>query len=263
MEELRRQAGWAKTFGLPLELISAEEAQELFPLMSTEGVLGAAVAADRRLPRPVAAHLRARRGRSRGRRADLHGHARDGDRAGPRAHRARRHRRRGRGDRGRHVLGRARPARGRAHPDRADVARVHRDPAVPRARSAEPAADAARPGPAHLLPRGGRRPRDGRLRAPCRAGVHAARRRGLRPHPARLQRPPARGRLGPLRGDRRELAPARAADGGREGHAHDQRAGGVHAGQRVLPRRDGGAAACSWRAASARTGSRARAAWAR
>ncbi|HEX8751923.1 MAG TPA: FAD-dependent oxidoreductase [Solirubrobacterales bacterium] len=42
MEELRRQAGWAKTFGLPLELISASEAQELFPLMSTEGVLGAA-----------------------------------------------------------------------------------------------------------------------------------------------------------------------------------------------------------------------------
>jgi 4-methylaminobutanoate oxidase (formaldehyde-forming) len=42
LEELRRQAGWAKTFGLPLELISAGEAQELFPLMSTEGVLGAA-----------------------------------------------------------------------------------------------------------------------------------------------------------------------------------------------------------------------------
>ena len=42
MEELRRQAGWAKTFGLPLELISADEAQEMFPLMSTEGVLGAA-----------------------------------------------------------------------------------------------------------------------------------------------------------------------------------------------------------------------------
>jgi glycine cleavage system aminomethyltransferase T/glycine/D-amino acid oxidase-like deaminating enzyme len=42
MEELRRQAGWAKTFGLPLELISAEQAQAMFPLMSTEGVLGAA-----------------------------------------------------------------------------------------------------------------------------------------------------------------------------------------------------------------------------
>jgi glycine cleavage system aminomethyltransferase T/glycine/D-amino acid oxidase-like deaminating enzyme len=42
MEELTRQAGWAKTFGLPLELISAEEAARLFPPMSTDGVLGAA-----------------------------------------------------------------------------------------------------------------------------------------------------------------------------------------------------------------------------
>jgi 4-methylaminobutanoate oxidase (formaldehyde-forming) len=42
MEELARQAGWAKTFGLPLELVSAEEAQRLFPPMSTAGVLGAA-----------------------------------------------------------------------------------------------------------------------------------------------------------------------------------------------------------------------------
>src|SRR5881392_2407388 len=42
MEELRRQAGWAKTFGLPLDLVSAEEAQRLFPPMSVDGVLGAA-----------------------------------------------------------------------------------------------------------------------------------------------------------------------------------------------------------------------------
>ena len=42
MEELRRQAGWAKTFGLPMDLVSAEEAKEKFPLMSTDGVLGAA-----------------------------------------------------------------------------------------------------------------------------------------------------------------------------------------------------------------------------
>jgi glycine cleavage system aminomethyltransferase T/glycine/D-amino acid oxidase-like deaminating enzyme len=41
MEELRRQAGWARTFGLPLELIGPSEAADLFPLMSTEGVLGA------------------------------------------------------------------------------------------------------------------------------------------------------------------------------------------------------------------------------
>jgi glycine cleavage system aminomethyltransferase T/glycine/D-amino acid oxidase-like deaminating enzyme len=40
-EELQRQAGWAKTFGLPLELISATDAADRFPLMSTEGVLGA------------------------------------------------------------------------------------------------------------------------------------------------------------------------------------------------------------------------------
>ena len=40
-EELRRQAGWAKTFGLPLELISPAEAHERFPLMSLDGVLGA------------------------------------------------------------------------------------------------------------------------------------------------------------------------------------------------------------------------------
>jgi len=42
MEELARQSGWAKTFGLPLELISAQEAQRLFPPMTTDGVLGAA-----------------------------------------------------------------------------------------------------------------------------------------------------------------------------------------------------------------------------
>ena len=42
MEEISRQAGWAKTFGLPLDLISAAEAQELFPPMSTDRVLGAA-----------------------------------------------------------------------------------------------------------------------------------------------------------------------------------------------------------------------------
>jgi glycine cleavage system aminomethyltransferase T/glycine/D-amino acid oxidase-like deaminating enzyme len=42
MQEIARQAGWAKTFGLPLELISPEEAQGLFPPMAVDGVLGAA-----------------------------------------------------------------------------------------------------------------------------------------------------------------------------------------------------------------------------
>ena len=42
LEEITRQAGWAKTFGLPLELISPAEAQALFPPMSLDGVVGAA-----------------------------------------------------------------------------------------------------------------------------------------------------------------------------------------------------------------------------
>lgn len=40
-EELQRQVGWARTFGLPLEEISVGEAGELFPFMETEGVIGA------------------------------------------------------------------------------------------------------------------------------------------------------------------------------------------------------------------------------
>ena len=40
-EELQRQVGWARTFGLPLELISTREAEQRFPLMDTDGVLGA------------------------------------------------------------------------------------------------------------------------------------------------------------------------------------------------------------------------------
>ena len=42
MEELERQAGWGTSFGLPLELVSAAEAQRRFPLMTPEGVMGAA-----------------------------------------------------------------------------------------------------------------------------------------------------------------------------------------------------------------------------
>ncbi|MEV5896789.1 GcvT family protein [Nonomuraea fuscirosea] len=42
MEEIRRQIGWARTFGLPLEEISVAEAVRLFPLMDPEGVVGAA-----------------------------------------------------------------------------------------------------------------------------------------------------------------------------------------------------------------------------
>ncbi len=37
-QEVLRQVAWARTFGLALELISPEEARELFPLMVTDGV---------------------------------------------------------------------------------------------------------------------------------------------------------------------------------------------------------------------------------
>jgi 4-methylaminobutanoate oxidase (formaldehyde-forming) len=42
MEELHRQAGWAKAYGLEMELIGPSEAMDRFPLMATKGVLGAA-----------------------------------------------------------------------------------------------------------------------------------------------------------------------------------------------------------------------------
>ncbi|MBU3673820.1 MAG: FAD-dependent oxidoreductase, partial [Solirubrobacteraceae bacterium] len=46
-QEILRQVAWAKTFGLPLELISPQEAQELFPLMVTDNVrLGSYLATD-------------------------------------------------------------------------------------------------------------------------------------------------------------------------------------------------------------------------
>jgi glycine cleavage system aminomethyltransferase T/glycine/D-amino acid oxidase-like deaminating enzyme len=40
--EIRRQISWAKTFDLPLHEISVSEAAERFPLLDTEGVVGAA-----------------------------------------------------------------------------------------------------------------------------------------------------------------------------------------------------------------------------
>lgn len=41
MEEIRRQIGWARTFGLDLNEISPRQAQDLFPLIDLKGVVGA------------------------------------------------------------------------------------------------------------------------------------------------------------------------------------------------------------------------------
>ncbi len=73
----------------------------------------------------------------------------------------------------------------------------------------------------------------GRLRAEPRAVV--ARRR-----PAGLQRQAPRPRLAAVRGDHGRSDQARPGDRRRRGEPDDQRAGGVHAGQRVHPRRVGG-----------------------
>lgn len=42
MEETKRLVGMARSFGVPMELITPKEAQELFPLMDIKGVVGAA-----------------------------------------------------------------------------------------------------------------------------------------------------------------------------------------------------------------------------
>ena len=128
MEEIARQAGWAKTFGLPLELVSADEAQQLFPPMITDGVLGAAF-----LP-PTAtstqpADARARRRGAAPRRRDRDRHARHGSRRPARARDGRRDRPRPDRDRDRrqrrwHVRAGDRLSCERERPDRADGARV-------------------------------------------------------------------------------------------------------------------------------------------
>src|SRR3990172_8685039 len=39
LEELKRQVALSRSFGMPLELIGAQEAHKLFPLMTLDGVL--------------------------------------------------------------------------------------------------------------------------------------------------------------------------------------------------------------------------------
>ena len=43
MQEIRRQIGWAKNFGLDLQEISLNELQEKFPLLNMEGIVGACI----------------------------------------------------------------------------------------------------------------------------------------------------------------------------------------------------------------------------
>ena len=75
-QEVLRQVAWAKTFGLPLELISAERGARAVPADEHRRRALRLLPAERRLPRPVAADDRARRRRARGRLSHLHAHAR-------------------------------------------------------------------------------------------------------------------------------------------------------------------------------------------
>ena len=192
MEELARQAGWAKTFGLPLELISADEAQRLFPPMSTDGVLGAAyLPTDGYIDPSQLTFALAEGARRRG--AEIYTqHARDRDRRRARPGHRRRDRQgidrdRGRRQRGRHVRRGDRRARRRRTSRSIPMAHEYliTQPERPAARHA----DDARPVAARLLPRRVGRARHGRLRAQPGA-------LGPRRHPGGLQRPAARRGLG-------------------------------------------------------------------
>ena len=153
MHELERQAGWAKTFGLPMELIDAQEAQDRFPLMSIDGVLGGVwLPTDGWLDPSGLAQALAAGARQRG--ATIRTQTRvvgigvERGRVTRRDRRARgralRHRDRGRRQRGRHVRARDRADGRRDRPDHPDGAPVpvHR---AARGRDPGPAA-AARPG---------------------------------------------------------------------------------------------------------------------
>ena len=247
-EETRRQAGWAKTFGLPLELLSADEALERFPLMTTDGVLGASwLPTDGYLDPSLLTYALAEGAREAG--CDIHTNTRvTGDRRRARA--GARRADRPRGDRGRG--GGRTPAacsRPRSGGWRACASRSSRWPTSTSSRS--PASRCAlvtvRSGAETHLPTMRdpdlliyfREDAGGLVMGGYERHLRAvgARRRRRRRDPGRLQRPPARGGLGALRGDHRQRPQARAGDGRGHDHAPHQRPRGVHARRRVLPRR--------------------------
>ena len=127
LEEISRQAGWARTFGLPLELIAGRGAGAL-PADVDRRRPRRRPPPHRRLRRPEPAHVRARRGSSPPRRRGrdqhaCHGHPRRA-RAGHRGRNGGGGRDGDRRQRGRDVRAGAGGARGRDRPDRADGARV-------------------------------------------------------------------------------------------------------------------------------------------
>ena len=213
MEELRRQAGWAKTFGLPLELISAEEAKEMFPLMSTEGVLGGAwLPTDGYIDPSQLTYALADVARREGGLQVFQNTRVTGDRGRATAACAAvetekgADRGRGGGQRRRHVRGRDRPPGRRARAGDPDVGHQYLVTQPVREHAADRRLPTLRDPDLLVYYRedGGGLVMGGYERDSA-AGLPARRAGRLRRDPARLQRPPARGRLGPVRGDHREL----------------------------------------------------------
>ena len=257
-QEVLRQVAWAKTFGLPLELLSPEEARELFPLMVTDGVRCASyLPTDGYLDPSLLTYALIEGAREGGCRVFTHTRVTGIDvDGGPRERRADRV-----GDIEAEIVVNA------GGMFAAEIGRMAgvRVPVVPFAHEylvTQPFRERA--AGEHLptlrdpdlliyfreegagLVMGGYE----RHSAPWSLDEHLA-----RSHSRRLQRPSAGGGLAALRGDRRQLHAARPGDGGRQGHAADQRARGVHSRQRVLPGRDRRRGASSSRPASAPTGS--------
>ena len=231
LEEITRQSGWAKTFGLPLELISAAEAQALFPPMSTDGVLGAAyLPSDGYIDPSQLTFALAEGARRRG--AEVNTNTRvtgitveRGEVTGVET------------DKGRIETDIVINAGGMYAREIGALAGVN-VPIIPMAHEylvLEPSglptrhADDARPVAARLLPARVRRPDHGRLRAELRSVV-------ARRNPRRLQRQAARGGLAALRGADGERDRPRPDARGHGSRQADQRSRGLHARRGVHPR---------------------------
>ena len=250
MEALARQAGWAKSFGLPVEIVSAEEALERFPLIDASRVLGAQfVPTDGHidptgLTLSFAAGAKAAGARVRTGVRVEEITVRDGRVTGVVT------------DHGAieaevvvnaggiwaHELGRL------AGVEIPVVPMEHQylitRPIEGRARGLP---DAPRPRQPRLRPGRGRRPRRRGLRA--EPGPVARQ----RPDPARFQPPAPAREVGAVRVDRRRRVPADPAAADDRDQPVHQRPRGVHARRRLHPGRDRGARDSSSRRASAPT----------
>ena len=235
---LRRTAASARAQGVECEIIGADEAGRLWPMMETRDLKGAAwLPGDGKANPTDLTQSLAKGARDRGARIVEKVRV-----TGIRTADGSRHRRRDRSgrDRGRDRRELRRPMGAQGRPDggrrRADAfrrAHVRRD-RPDRRRDARPAGD-ARPRRPHLLQGGGRRPRHGRLRAGGETLGHGR-------HPRRFRVPASARRLGPVRDPDGERAdPGAGARNGRD-QAILQRPRELHPRRQLHPRRGAGAA---------------------